>query len=109
MECDAFFFFSPEPTEAMLPSRSTCCVVVTLFIKVFCLVYLCRSLSYDKSKTVFRASPTSESPGEPVVHRIPLANQFQVPVVIYDVKLPSKAQDYFTVSELAPTTGVERE
>ena len=55
----------------------------------------CSSLSYDKAKTLFRAG---HPPTEPVVHRIPLANQFEVPVVIYDVKLPSKAQEYFSVS-----------
>ncbi len=48
---------------------------------------------------MFRAGPLSEASGDPVVHKIPLANQFQVPVVIYDVKLPAKAQDYFTVSK----------
>ena len=54
-----------------------------------------RSLSYEKSQTLFRVG---QPPFSPVTREIPLSNQFGVPVVLYDVKLPSKAQEYFNVS-----------
>ena len=57
--------------------------------------HLLRSLSYEKSQTVFRVG---QPPFTPVTREVPLSNQFNVPVVLYDVKLPSKALDYFTVS-----------
>ena len=53
------------------------------------------SLSYEKSQTLFRVG---QPPFSPVVREIPLSNQFDVSVVLYDVKLPSKAQEYFSVS-----------
>ena len=57
--------------------------------------YVYRSLSYEKSQTLFRVG---QPPFSPIMREIPLTNQFDLPVVLYDVKLPSKAQEYFTVS-----------
>ena len=59
-----------------------------------CCIILFRSLSYEKSKTLFQVG---HPPFHPVTHQIPLANRFKVPVVLYDVKLPSKAQEFFNV------------
>ena len=53
------------------------------------------SLSYERSQTVFRVG---QPPFSPVMREIPLINQFDLPIVLYDVKLPSKAQEYFSVS-----------
>ena len=58
-----------------------------------------RSLSYETSQTRFRVG---QPPFSPVTREIPLSNQFSVPVVLYDVKLPSKAQEYFNVSPILP-------
>ena len=53
-----------------------------------------RSLSYDKSHILFRVG---KPPFHPVIRNFSLSNQFKVPVVLYDVRLPSKAQEYFHV------------
>lgn len=37
-------------------------------------------------------------PFEPLIRNISLANHFNVPLVLYDIRLSSKAQEYFTVS-----------
>ena len=58
-------------------------------------VLLFSSLSYEKSQTLFRVG---QPPFSPIMREVPLTNQFDIPVVLYDVKLPFKAQEYFTVS-----------
>ena len=41
-------------------------------------------------------------PFEPLIRNISLANRFSVPLVLYDIRLSSKAQEYFTVSRGIP-------
>ena len=53
-----------------------------------------RSLSYEKSQTLFRVG---RPPFNPVIRNISLSNQFDIPVVLYDVRLSSRAQEYFSV------------
>ena len=54
-----------------------------------------RTLAFEKSQTMFRGG---KPPFEPLIRNISLANQFSVPLVLYDIRLSSKAQEYFTVS-----------
>ena len=44
-------------------------------------------------------------PFDPLIRNISLANQFSVPLVLYDIRLSSKAQEYFTVSGLIMYSG----
>ena len=55
----------------------------------------CRSLSYNRNQTLFRLG---RSPFEPITREISLSNQFDVPLVLYDIRIPTKAQDFFSVS-----------
>jgi hypothetical protein len=52
------------------------------------------TLAFEKSQTMFRVG---KPPFEPLIRNVSLANHFSVPLVIYDIRLSSKAQEYFTV------------
>eukprot|EP00731_Ephydatia_muelleri_P015388 Em0008g1108a len=52
------------------------------------------SLSYNRNQTLFRLG---RSPFEPITREISLSNQFDVPLVLYDIRIPTKAQDFFSV------------
>ena len=51
--------------------------------------------AFEKSQTMFRVG---KPPFQSLIRNISLANHFSVPLVLYDIRLSSKAQDYFTVS-----------
>lgn len=53
------------------------------------------TLAFEKSQTMFRVG---RPPFQPLIRNISLANHFNVPLVLYDIRLSSKAQDYFSVS-----------
>jgi hypothetical protein len=52
------------------------------------------TLAFERSQTMFRVG---KPPFDPLIRNISLANQFSVPLVLYDIRLSSKAQEYFTV------------
>lgn len=79
-----------EPIRTKERRLLVCCTFYFIFD-----VLVLSSLSYEKSQTLFRVG---QPPFSPIMREIPLTNQFDIPVVLYDVRLPFKAQEYFTVS-----------
>ena len=53
-----------------------------------------RTMTYEKTQTMFKVG---KPPFKPVVRNMSLANQFQTPITLYDVRLPARVQDHFTV------------
>ena len=60
----------------------------------------CRTITYEKTQTLFKVG---KPPFKPVIRNMSLANQFQTPITLYDVKLSNRAMEYFTVCMCACT------
>ena len=77
-----------------------------LYFWTFCLwwtvlvLFGCRTITYEKTQTLFKVG---KPPFKPVIRNMSLANQFQTPITLYDVKLSNRAMEYFTVCMYACT------